>query len=172
MFFTPLYVFWSKIKNSNVYVMTRVTLVNRVTGVNRTNRLTNMMMLIRVIQENQGDEGDKCDQGDQGDQGDGYDPGEQGNHASDSQGGRTSKARDFKMISQNSTQSTITAGPTGSVENDNIAGDRIGTTRALQVPKNKEEMLVYLRHFAKEGRPFQGQDGKDWEFNKKGLQVS
>ena len=78
------------------------------------------------------------------------------------------------MISQNSTQSTMTAGPTGSAENDNIAGDSIGMTRALQVPKTKEEMLVYLRHFAKDEEVkaalFKVKMGKDWELNKKGLQ--
>ena len=78
------------------------------------------------------------------------------------------------MISQNSTQSTMTAGPIGPAENDNIAGDSIGTTRALQVPKTQEEMLVYLRHFAKDEEVkaalFKVKMGKDWELNRKGLQ--
>ena len=62
----------------------------------------------------------------------------------------------------------------GSAENDNIAGDSIGMTRALQVPKTKEEMLVYLRHFAKDEEVkaalFKVKMGKDWELNRKGLQ--
>ena len=76
------------------------------------------------------------------------------------------------MISQSSTANNLTTASLAST--DDIVNDDDGTTRVLKGPKSQEEMIVYLRHHAKDEEVkaalFKVKMGVLWESNYKSLQ--